>query len=108
MTVLSYIKTLLSVSSVVVSDEFLEAQLISHGLEADNEVTENNKRSVREALFHTIPVILTAPRNISEGGYSISYDKDSLRAFYKLLANELGLEDMLSDKPKYKDISNRW
>lgn len=72
-------------------------------------MSEDKMRSVKEALYNLLPIILISPKSISEGGYSISYDKDSLLAYYRLLAKELDKPDLLdASQPRYRDISNSW
>jgi len=44
--------------------------------------------------------------NISEGGYSITWNWDAIKLWYNLTCEELGIVPV--DKPKIRDRSNRW
>ncbi|MCL1932764.1 MAG: hypothetical protein FWF53_02980 [Candidatus Azobacteroides sp.] len=44
--------------------------------------------------------------NISEGGYSISWNWNAIKFWYNQTCAELGI--VPTDKPKIKDRSNRW
>lgn len=57
---------------------------------------EADPRACDLALYNGIPLLLTrAGANITEGGYSISYNVEALRMLYKLLASRLGLPNRL-------------
>lgn len=109
MTVLDYTRLTLSVSSINLDQDFLKIHLVSIGLDPDDEMNETQANKVKEALYNLLPVILTSPQSISEGGYSITYDKEGLMAYYRLLAKELGKEDLLKEgQPNITDISYLW
>lgn len=109
MTILDYTKLSLSVSSIFIDDEFLKMHLVSIDLDPADEMNQDKAESVKEALYNLIPIILTSPKSITEGGYSITYDKDSLMNYYRLLAKELDKPDLLkSEQPRITDISNLW
>ena len=44
--------------------------------------------------------------NISEGGYSITWNWDAIKLWYNQICAELGIVPV--DKPKIRDRSNRW
>jgi len=44
--------------------------------------------------------------NISEGGYSISWNWEAIKFWYNQTCSELGIVPV--DKPKIRDKSNRW
>ena len=108
MTNSEYIAALLSVASVSLSKGFLDAEMAQVGIDPDGEFTDPKKP--KELLYNLIPVMLLTPSNVSGGGYSLSYDKDALIAYYRLLAKELGKPDLLQLKiePGITDISNAW
>jgi hypothetical protein len=47
-------------------------------------------------------------QNISEGGYSISWNMEAAKLFYNSLCSELGLENVLVGRPKVRNRSNLW
>jgi hypothetical protein len=53
-------------------------------------------------------VIKGMTQNVSEGGYSISWNMDAVKLFYAALCNELGVENVLVNRPKVRDRSNFW
>ncbi len=62
----------------------------------------DNKKEVQIAIVEYIPTLLLRP-NVSENGFSISWDKRALRDFYSLRCKELGLKDKLApQKPKVR------
>lgn len=67
-----------------------------------------DQRSVDLFFYNVIPDVLMRPMSVSEGQYSISYDKDAIIAYYRMLANRLGLDDMLAFENTIKDITARW
>jgi hypothetical protein len=66
-------------------------------------------QSCDKAVYNRISVILKgATQNISEGGYSISWNMEAIKLFYSSLCNELGLENVLVGRPKVRNRSNHW
>ena len=102
------------------STEYIQAKLNQFGIELssvelsalliDNEIVETddyNAKKAKTAIASIIPEILAKPQ-ISEGGYSIKYDSNSVLAYYNLLCSELGFENKLTPQPKIRNLSNRW
>ena len=100
-----YINEKFSQWSVSYSDALIEVELNRLGLSASDTIT--GASNLDEFFYNVLPDILLLPTNVSEGGYSVSYDKDALTAHYKLLAERLGKPDLLS-KNKIRDASNKW
>lgn len=44
--------------------------------------------------------------NVTEGGYSVTWNMDAIKAYYRSLCAELGIPD--KTKPKIRNASNRW
>lgn len=59
------------------------------------------------AMYKSMSTILPLA-NISEGGYSITWNMDALKLWYKALCSELGKKNMLDGQPKIRDKSNLW
>lgn len=52
------------------------------------------------AVYDRMSVVIKgAMKNISEGGYSISWNMDAVKMFYNSLCNELGKPNVLEKKP---------
>jgi len=61
------------------------------------------------AIYDHMSVVLKgAMQNISEGGYSVSWNMEAVKMFYNSLCNELGLENVLVGRPKVRNRSNFW
>lgn len=106
MKIAEYIKSKVQSFGIPVSEADLLDVMLASGLgeNADDEVTEENIPSVAYGIYSFIPVLLTRPKSISEGGVSMSWDMNGLRAYYSLLCKMYGFEDILSDedRPKVK------
>lgn len=64
----------------------------------------------KKALVHEFANIIPL-HNISEGGFSISWNWPALKAWYYLTAREVGLEPIDLDakpRPKIRNRSNVW
>ena len=105
MTIGDYIKEKFSNWSVSYSDAMIEVELSRLGLSASDSIT--SEINTDKFFYNVIPDLLSVPKSVSEGGYSISYDKDAMTIFYKVLAKRLGLPNNLSANT-ITDITNRW
>ena len=101
----NYIKSKLSIWSVELSDDFITAELLRVGLIGIDEVTESTNLDL--FFYNVIPEILMMPKSVSEGGFSITYDKDALLAYYAILAKKLGYVNLLSNDTII-DITSKW
>jgi len=107
MTIGDYINSKLSIWGLELPNDFMEVELskLSTSLNSDF-----NEPKADEFFYNTIPVLLFSPSSISEGGFSISYNKEGVKEYYTFLAGKLGKEDLVkkSTQPKIRDISNKW
>lgn len=61
------------------------------------------------ATYHRMSVIFKGViQNVSEGGYSISWNVEAVKLYYNALCNELGFENVLFARPKIRNRSNLW
>jgi len=66
-------------------------------------------RACDTAVYHRMSVVLKATmQNVSQGGYSVSWNMDAVRLFYGALCRELDKENVLEGRPKVRDRSNYW
>lgn len=105
MTIGDYIKEKFSNWSVSYSDAMIEVELARLGLSASDSIT--SEINTDKFFYNVIPDLLLIPKSVSEGGYSISYDKEAMTIFYKVLAKRLALPNNLSANT-ITDITNRW
>lgn len=89
-----------------VSEDDIDIIILKSGLDADSVADVWN---ADKAVYNRMSVILKgAKQNISEGGYSISWNMEAVKLFYNSLCNELGLENVLVGRPKVRNRSNLW
>lgn len=105
MTIGDYIKEKLSIWSVEYSSEMIELELSKLNLSSLETITGETNLDL--FFYNVIPDILSQPDSVSEGGYSVSYNKNSLVAYYRDLAVRLGKPDFIS-KRTIRDASNKW
>ncbi|KAA6350868.1 hypothetical protein EZS27_001715 [termite gut metagenome] len=62
-----------------------------------------------KAVYNRMSMVLKgAMQNVSEGGYSISWNVDAVKMYYNALCNELGKENVLTGCPKVRNRSDYW
>ncbi|NML70034.1 hypothetical protein HHL23_09495 [Chryseobacterium sp. RP-3-3] len=105
MTIGGYIQEKFSNWSVEYSDGMVAAELARVNLDPSDTIT--NDISLDTFFYNIFPDIISMPSSISEGGYSISYDKAALLKYYSMLARRLGKPDLLSDNT-ITDITSKW
>lgn len=107
MTIREYIETKLATYGVELSREEVYILITDAGLQESSEYTADSALSAKKALVNVIPELLLRA-NVTEGGYSVSWNIDGIKAFYRLLCGETGMEDKLTYQPKVKDRSSLW
>lgn len=105
MTIRDYIKGKFNLWSVEMSDETITLELSGIGLDSEAEMTA--QVNTDQFFYRVIPDLLLMPTSVSEGGFSISYDKSALTNFYSLVATRLGKENLLNPN-KITDITSKW
>ncbi|MEE3723990.1 DUF6706 family protein [Riemerella anatipestifer] len=107
MTIGEYIKEKLNLWSVSHSDALISAELSKLDLQMESEYNNETASKLDLFFYNLLPEMLLLPNSISEGGYSISFDKKAVEDYYQMLCNKLGKPNLLP-KPIIKDISNQW
>lgn len=92
MTNREYLNATLSKFSISETD--IELIAINQNILLDEDVSD--AKLLKTAIYNEFSQILPIA-NISEGGFSISWNFDAVKKFYSLLAQELGLDDVLND-----------
>jgi len=105
MTIGEYIQEKFSLWSVEYSDGMVAAELARVSLNPSDIIT--NEINLDNFFYNVIPDIINMPSSISEGGYSISYDKTVLLKYYSMVARKLGKPDLLSENTII-DITAKW
>ena len=89
-----------------VSEDDIDIILVKSGLIADDVA---DVRGCDMAVYNRMSVVLKGmSQNISEGGYSISWNIEAVKMYYSALCNELGKENVLVARPKVRNRSNFW
>lgn len=89
-----------------VSDDDIDIIILKSGLDGDAslDITACDK-----AVYHRMSIVLKGTtQNVSEGGYSVSWNMEAVKLFYNALCNELGVENVLVGRPKIRNKSNIW
>ena len=95
-----------SLNGLNVSEDDIDIILVKSGLVADDMV---DVRACDMAVYNRMSVVLKGmSQNISEGGYSISWNIEAVKMYYSALCNELGKENVLVTRPKVRNRSNLW
>lgn len=106
MKVSDYITQKIGSFGMNLSEADLLDMALSGSFSLDDEITLGNKTEVNKAIAMFIPSLLARPTSINESGFSISWDKDGLKAYYSLLCKQLGLENVFSSR--ISDASMYW
>lgn len=95
-----------SLNGLNLSEDDIDVILLKSGIDGESAV---DVRACDNAVYKRMSVILKgATQNITEGGYSISWNMEAVKLFYNALCNELGLENVLVGRPKVRNRSNYW
>lgn len=89
-----------------VSDGDVDIILLKGGISPDASVSMSD---CDNAVYSRMSVVLkSALQNVSEGGYSVSWNMEAVKMFYHSLCNELGKPNVLIGRPKVRNRSNYW
>lgn len=101
MTNREYLETVLSKFGVQPAE--IDLMLLEQNLYPDDVITDFN--IPKKAVYYQLPMMMAGLQNITEGGYSITWNLAGIKAWYSLLASQLQLPDSLSPGPKVTGIS---
>ena len=95
-----------SLNGLNVSEDDIDIILLKGSLDADADASVSDCDT---AVYHRMSIVLKgATQNVSEGGYSVSWNMEAVKMYYNALCNELGLENVLVGRPKVRNRSNFW
>lgn len=94
-----------TLSKFGVDESTIDLIIINQGIDADKEISSTDVKGLKMAMFREFSQLIPLA-NVTEGGYSISWNWEALRSWYSSLADDLGVSNPL--KPKVKDRSNLW
>lgn len=103
--------------AITTNRQYLEATLSRFNIsEADVDliISENPElegeldvKQSKLAIYKSMSVIIPIA-NVSEGGYSVTWNMDALKMWYSALCKELGKENVLDGQPKIRNKSYLW
>lgn len=109
MKITEFVVEKLSIWGVEYSDKLIVAEMQKVGLSENEDYTEATSGKVDLIFYNIIPDLMMMPNSVSEGGYSISYDKKALANFYGQLSKKLGKVNQLTEaNNQIKDITHLW
>ncbi len=95
-----------SLNGLNIDADDIDIILLKSGLDADSIV---DIKACDMSVYNRMSVILKAMlQNVSEGGYSISWNMEAVKMYYNALCNELGTENVLLARPRIRNRSNIW
>lgn len=95
-----------SLKGLNVSEDDIDIILVKSHMSGDSELDVAACDKAVHARFSVVLKGMT--QNVSEGGYSISWNMDAVKMYYNALCNEYGLENVLNARPVIRDRSNMW
>lgn len=88
------------------SEEDIEIIMMKSNVNPD---ADANVRECDMALYKRFSVVLgSAMQNVTEGGYSVSWNMEAVKMFYVSLCEDLGTKNVLVGRPKVRNRSNMW
>lgn len=97
MTVLEYISSKLNSYGVKVNEADLLDMSLNGNITLSDEVDSTNIKQVDIAIAGFIPGLLLRP-NVSEGGFSMTYNPESIKEYYGMICKKYGLNNNLNPK----------
>lgn len=95
-----------SLNGLDVSNDDIDIIILKAGLDCDAKV---DFTACDKAVYNRMSIVLKGTtQNVSEGGYSVSWNMEAVKLYYNALCNELGLENVLVGRPKIRNKSNAW
>lgn len=95
-----------SLNGLSISEDDIDIILLKAGLN-ESDVVDITACDI--AVYNRMSIILKGTtQNVTEGGYSLSWNENLVKLYYNALCVELGKENVLSGRPKIRNKSNIW
>jgi hypothetical protein len=104
-TVAQVITDKLAGFSIEVSSAALAMLLVDNDLIEGDEYSKDNAPKVKSAMLGKLSELLAMP-DVTEGGFSLKWDRSAVQAYCNQLRTDLGL--VSSSQPVVSDATNRW
>jgi hypothetical protein len=92
-------------SRFMLSDDDVKLILVNQASLIPSETADVDVKIAKRALCTEFAVCIPL-HNVSEGGYSISWNWDAIKYWYEMTCKELGIQSIA--QPKITDRSNIW
>ncbi|WP_426291978.1 DUF6706 family protein [Dyadobacter endophyticus] len=106
-TIREFIQAKLSRYNIDLSEAELDAAIQDQALTPSDPYAPEASKPTLKVIASVIPELLLAP-DVSEGGYSIKFDRAAVTAYYSWLCGELGIPDKLNPQPKIRSKAHLW
>lgn len=106
MKVSDYITQKLGRFDIELSEADLVDITLNSSISLESEITQDNTNEVNKAIAEFIPSLLARPISVNESGFSVSWDIEGIKAYYSILCNQLGIENVFASK--ISDASMYW
>lgn len=104
-TVSEFLVKKLLTFNIQVDTAELAVSLEKRGLMEDAIYNLQTDALVKQVIVDLVPALLMLP-DITEGGYSIKWDKAGIKAYYSYLCRELGVDDVF-ETSREDEVRNR-
>lgn len=98
-------EALIAALQTSVEDATLDKVLIDLDVVGSDTYSKVNATAIDKCAIEVLQGILSMP-DVSEGGYSVKYDRKAIEARLSFLSQKTGVAD--PSKPTINDASNRW
>jgi hypothetical protein len=98
-------EALIAALQISVEDATLDKVLIDLDVIGSDTYSKDNATAIDKCAIEVLQGLLSMP-DVSEGGYSVKYDRKAVEARLSYLSQKTGVADPL--KPTINDASNRW
>ena len=106
MKVSDYITQKLGHFDIELSEADLMDITLNSSISLESDITQDNINEVKKAFADFIPSLLVRPTSVNESGFSVSWDIEGIKAYYSILCNQLGIENVFASK--ISDASDLW
>lgn len=95
-----------SLKGLNVTEDDIDLIILKSDMDAD---AKADPKACDMAIYKRMSVVLGATmQNVTEGGFSLSWNMEAVKVYYNALCNELGVENVLVGRPKVRNRSNYW
>lgn len=93
--------------NIDLSEAELDAAIVDQGLVPTDEYSASASHKTKLVIVEVIPGLLVVP-DVTEGGYSVKFDRAGIMAYYRLICSELGIPDKLNPQPRIRSKAHLW